>query len=364
MGRAPVVTRVATDGPDWRALLDAVPHDFAHLPGFLELSAAEVAGEPAALVVEGDGVRLGLPLILRPIPEPGTWAPTGWHDAVSAYGYPSPLLALAPGVAPDDPAVAAVLDALLAALRDLGVVSAFIRLHPLLDLPHDVLGRVGRVALLGPTVTVDLSRTEQELWADTSGFHRHSIERARKLGCEPRMDAGWAHVADFLHAYTATMARVGAGSDYFFSPEYVAGLQDVLGPAGRLAVVERDGEVEAAGLVTEVDGIVQLYLVGTLRSALPHSPAKVLEAYIRSWAKGRGDRWFHLGGGVGMAEDGLFRYKLGFSSLTHPYHTWDVVVDRERYDALVARRARLVGPDEEDDGRYFPLYRRPLPIGS
>ena len=70
------------------------------------------------------------------------------------------------------------------------------------------------------------------------------------------------------------------------------------------------------------------------------------------WAGGLGARWMHLGGGVGGAEDSLFRFKAGFSPRRHRFETWRWIVDPHAYE----RRCRHanVGADES----FFPAYRR------
>lgn len=105
------------------------------------------------------------------------------------------------------------------------------------------------------------------------------------------------------------------------------------------------GKVVAAGLVTEVCGIVQSFLAGSRNEFLRHSPAKVMENFVRYWAKARGSHWYHLGGGLGASSDSLFQFKLGFSPLTHPYRPRSrlrgatlpkrVIADAEAYLRLV-----------------------------
>lgn len=65
-------------------------------------------------------------------------------------------------------------------------------------------------------------------------------------------------------------------------------------------------------------------------------------------------RWLNLGAGAGVhatADDGLTRFKRGWSTGTRPAYLCGRIFDRRRYDELVAANG-LSGED------FFPLYRK------
>lgn len=344
---------------EWVRQLDLGDHDFSHFPAFTKLSAHEEGGESTAFFAEADGASLLIPLILRRVFDPVSLAATPYLDASSAYGYASPLLRSDGGRC--DEFLELGLRDFVDGLRDRGVAAAFIRLHPLLSFPIDALDQIGHVVHHGDTVSIDLGLSEEEIWARTSGFHRKSIRRAERLGYAATMDTEWRHFDDFVAIYQETMARVGAAPFYRFSREYFLRLREALGTSAHLCVVHVNGEIAAAGLVTEVCGIVQMFLGGSRREFLPHSPAKVMENFIRYWAKARGNRWYHLGGGAGASNDSLFKFKLGFSPLTHPYRTLRVIADADVYDRLVRRWEGRAGMPADGVDGFFPAYRKPFP---
>jgi hypothetical protein len=110
------------DDPAWSAFLAAARHDFYHLPAYVGLSARHEGGRPAAIHIADGDRQLLQPVIIRPIPG-------GGHDATSPYGYPGPL------VRGDDDGsfLSAALAEGVALLRQRGIVSLFVRLHPLLN---------------------------------------------------------------------------------------------------------------------------------------------------------------------------------------------------------------------------------------
>src|SRR5437773_35088 len=71
-------------------------------------------------------------------------------------------------------------------------------------------------------------------------------------------------------------------------------------------------------------------IVGTDRSSekdmqvlseLKFSPDRFVDDTRRVWAKEKGVRGFHLGGGASQ-KNSMFRYKAGFSDRRHVFFTW------------------------------------------
>src|SRR3954471_10798120 len=122
-GRAALLDPAA---PEWTDALRTAAHDMYHVPEYVVLDAKLYGGSPAAFSYTEDGRHLLMPLIVRDIPG------TALRDALSPYGYPGP-------VSDADPADLAFWERACAAmagtLRANGIVTAFVRLHPLLNTP-------------------------------------------------------------------------------------------------------------------------------------------------------------------------------------------------------------------------------------
>lgn len=334
---------IGADAPMWTEVLGRVRHDFYHLPAYVTLSAAWEGGIARALLVE-DGPRgLLLPIVIRPIPGGGS-------DAASPYGYPGPLI-----WGTNDPEfVREAFEAGIDHLRSEGIVSLFVRLHPLLD-EYPPEG-VGKLLSHGETVSVDLSQSLDEIWGQTRNNHRRDIGKSERLGYVAHVDADWEHFGTFVRLYRETMERLDAEDRYMFDERYFSRLRELLGPSGWLWVVTRDDAVAAAVLFVETSGIVQYHLAGTDEEHAWARPTKLLIRTVTEWAKERGDRRLHLGGGVGGADDSLMHFKAGFSDERHVFHTLRVVVDEPAYARLVAARDPALDPGDMDG--FFPLYRK------
>ena len=330
------------DAPEWETVLRAARHDFYHLPAYVALCASQEGGQPRALFVTDDSRAMLLPLVIRPIPGGGL-------DAVSPYGYPGPI-----GVGTDDPAFLRV--AFVAGLQVLhaaDIVSAFVRLHPLY--PLEPTG-IGTLVPHGQTVSIDLTLPTDELWAQTRTNHRRDITRAVRLGYVARMDQEWRHLDSFKHLYRATMARRSADPFYFFDDAYFDTLRDALGDSLQLCVVEKDGAIGAAGMFVETNGVVQYHLSGSDDALHLVQPTKLMIHFARGWAKDRGNRVLHLGGGVGGDSDSLLWFKGGFSPDRHTFATLRMVIDERKYGRLVEAHDPRLDPGVRSG--YFPLYRQ------
>jgi hypothetical protein len=337
---------IAPEDPAWVEVLRSEPHDFYHLPAYTALEATREDGDPRALLVESGRARLLLPLIVRGM--------TGGDvDATSPYGHPGPLV-----TGTDDAGWASeALEAGIERLRELGVISLFVRLHPLLN-ARPIEG-VGTLVRHGDTVAIDLSLSAEELWQQTRRNHRQQIRQAREAGYTVREDQAWERAPEFRAIYRATMDRLGASDCYRFDDEYFDALRSALGDRLHLAVVEIDGRVAAAMLFAETAGIVVTHLSGSDERDDRHQPTKLIYDFVRTWGRERGDRWMQIGGGCGGADDSLMHFKCGFSPLRFPFHTLRVIVRPDAYARLTSSLGCGASSAGEAIG-YFPAYRRPV----
>jgi hypothetical protein len=337
---------VGMDDPAWEDALARVPHDVYHLPGYARVEAEVNDATPVAFVHVGERSTFLLPLLLRPVPG------SAGVDAISPYGYPGPA---SDARLDDDGEWRAAVQSLQDCLRSRGVVACFVRLHPLLPGRLDALARAGTVVQHGHTVSVDLTVPEDVLWARTRSNHRRNIEQARRSGLEVVFD-DWSRLPEFVEAYHETMRRVGATESYFFPPAYFDCLRGQVPGSVHLAVVDDGGTLAGGGIFFEQDGIVQYHLGATRSHYLPRQPTKLLFDEVRRWASARGDRAFHLGGGVGGRVNPLFHFKAGFSDDRPPFFTWRLVPDPEGYAAALEAAGREL---PADDSGWFPAYRGP-----
>lgn len=330
-------------GPEWSAALALACHDVYHLPQYAAIEAEIEGGVAAAFCYrEGNSVLL-LPIVLHPTP-----GMSHYVDACTPYGYSGPVTNV-----PDDQGFTSrALASLLRVLRANRVVTLFARLHPLLPAPWDRYAEIGTVTTHGQTVSVDLSRSDAEIWSATRRGHRNQINRARNSGLRVVFD-DWSVLDSWITAYYANMQTVGALQRYFFPREYFLALRQRLPAEVHLAVaLAPDGAFVGGTLLFERSRFVQAHLAATQwEHPLSANAGKLLDDEARRWAKQRGALIYHLGGGIGGEHDSLFDYKAGFSDQRHVFRTWRVVVNRDAY-------AALLGALPPSPHGFFPAYRR------
>lgn len=358
MGSLMEANFVRPDSDRWKEVLATVRHDVYHLPDYVEIQAQQEQGTPVAFIAKEEDSTFLLPLILRPVATQRGDIPADLFDAVSHYGYSGPIINHSlTGV--DQSFMRRALNSLLILSERHGIASCFVRLHPILTTHLDALAEVGTVIRHGETVTIDLTLPAEELWRQTRSGHRSEINRARRAGHVAEMVDGDDAFEAFEAIYQETMERLGASDYYRFDRMYFQELRDRLCNLLHLGVVRIDGDIAAAALFTEIHGIVQYHLSGVRGEYLRHQPTKLLLDYARSWAKSRGNRVLHLGGGLGGRADSLFAFKAGFSHGRAPFHTWRIITDQEAYSRLTADWERQHGVEADDMQGFFPAYRKP-----
>jgi hypothetical protein len=349
---------VEPESPQWTDCLALIRHDVYHLPEYLRFAARmQEPGQPLAFVAQEEGRWFFLPILVRAIPPALVGSQAMLLDATSPRGYAGPVVGPV-----EDPAVAdftdRAIEAFTEACRRRNIVTVFVRLHPLLSPTPDILRRAGPVIEHGHSVSIDLGLSPDELWQQTRHNHRRDISKAVRLGYTARIDHDWAAMQAFVSAYEQSMDRLGAEPFWRLSRIYFDELRDSLDGRLHLCIAEVGGEVAAAALLTEVDGIVEYHLAGTADAHVLASPSKLIVDFARRWAKERGNRYLHLGGSL-RQDDSLSHFKAGFSPLRHPVSSWRLIVDRSAYRSLSNRWQSQEGMSADPVSGYFPAYRKP-----
>jgi hypothetical protein len=355
------VAHLQIDDPRWGEALRRLRHDFYHLPEYVRLDGEWNRARPMAFVARSGDEELFIPYLLRGceslFPEPMDGEKV--YDVVSPYGYPGLLLSDAarrsPGFARE------AMRGLSETLREMGACSAFFRMHPLLSDGLSELFPGGFFTAAGETVALDLTLDDAELWKGVREGHQWTIKKCRKLGFVPRMVSLGENIDRVMEIYRDTMDRVQARESYYFGRDYFSRLGEMSGRV-HCGVVESDGEPVAACVFLECGGIVQAHLGGTKSEFLSKSPFHLLLYSAAGWARSRGNRYLHLGGGVGGANDRLLQFKRGFSPLRFPFSTVRLITDEGKYRELTARWAQAADASGEGTSglEFFPAYRAPL----
>ena len=349
------------DAGEWRDVLrDCTRHDVYHTPEYHTVAESQQGGRARLFVMRRGGQVCALPFLIQEVRGLPWLRDVTCSDGTSVYGYGGPVCSLQGA----DPALAMEFgNSLRATLREQGIISLFCRLHPLIE-SEWLLTDVGQVVRQGTTVSIplDTASTVDEFAAMMSTSHRYDVRRLRSAGVVVEEDVQFSMLAEFIAAYHQTMRRNQASQWYFFDVQYFESLRAALGDRLRLFVARSAaGEFMSATLTFICGDIMQYHLAGTPDQFRRDSASKLNLAELAVWGAQRGFRHFHLGGGLGASdEDGLFRFKQGFSSRTHAFRVFRLVVLQKVYDDLCELRRQALGMIRDHPAQpYFPLYRAP-----
>ena len=333
------VESLAADDTRWDGLVDAAPTpDVYFRPGYCR--AYEAAGEGRIVAVQTETALF--PLMLRQLP----FGESGF-DAATPYGYG--------GILPLTEAADLVTD--VRRLRDWcatnGVVSALLRLHPLVGGLGDLSKADGvEIHEHGPTAAVDLAKVEDGRLTGMSKGRKADLNVARR-----ELELSWgsseADIERFRAVYDETMTRIGARDYYLFPPDYYQALADGLGDRLGVALALRGEEVAGGALFMADQRFAHYHLSGTTDAGRELKAGTLLVHAGAVWGAERGCELLHLGGGTEGA-DSLYAFKRSFGGREFRYSFATLVADPDRYDALVARRAEEPEPPRQD---FFPAYR-------
>lgn len=334
----------AAEPRGWLEALSDVAHDAYHLPGWALAEEALGSGVAMAVIARTRGATCVVPFIRRPLPDGRGW------DAASPYGYGGPAWTRD---APPD-VKRRLLSGAMSRLAQDGAVSFFGRTHPILDEMLSAACFGVPVVDQGPTVSIDLTASTEERWREIRSGHRSDIRRARDAGCSVELDTELRGIDAFACLYRETMIRIGAEESYLFGDRYFDTLRLTMGDSLLLGTVHQHGSLLGGALFSLAPGVGGVGYHLSAARALPGNlqPTKLLLAEVAEWAGRKGYGWMHLGGGLGAAEDSLFRFKSGFSPMRHRFRTLRVVLDKDRY-------VTMGGPSCVADDGYFPAYRDP-----
>jgi hypothetical protein len=224
--------------------------------------------------------------------------------------------------------------------RDEGLVTTFVRFHPLYANHRDAPLHVEELA---PTIAW---RLDGDLLAGLHGKHRNALRKAKASVADVTAAGG---LGGFVALYEETMRRAGATGFYFFAPAYWKALERT-GMLIRFDAIA-GGEVVASALCLASPPWLHYHL-GAVSEAGRKLGATTLVLYEAAvWAQGRGYERFHLGGGVGGRRDSLHEFKRRFD----PAGECEVAIGKLVHDEDTYR---ALGGDPTDLTGYFPAYRR------
>ncbi|WP_347375003.1 GNAT family N-acetyltransferase [Aequorivita sp. Q41] len=316
--------------------------DFYHTEFYHSL---EKDGTPIMLLVSSGEDFISLPLIIRNIQD------SEYLDATSVYGYCGPI-ANKPIEAIDFDFLTFFKNEVLNYFKQENIISVFSRLHPLIA-QKNIFIDFGDLVELNKTVSIDLTIPVDEQRRIYRKSLKSELNQLRRFGYTVEEPKDKFEIDAFIEIYNSTMDKLEASEGYYFSNEYFHSFLKNKDFESKLLLAKFEGVIVAGAIFTIVGGIMQYHLAGTKQEFIQKAPMKLILDEARLLGTSLGLKYLHLGGGVGGEDtDSLFRFKTAFSKNFHQFSVWKMVVDKEKYQELVIKKAL-----NDSDSGFFPLYR-------
>jgi serine/alanine adding enzyme len=316
---------IEVEPAEWDALLARLGVEDVYLRREYVESACTIEPGTPTFLSEGDAV---FPCILRQF--------RGAFDVTTPYGYGGPV-----AMAED---AQAFYGAYQEWCRERGVVSTFVRFHPLY-----ANQRYARIAVepLGSTVAWRLQAGD--LFARMHSHHRRVVRKAQRAELEVGVEES-PPLEEFAALYERTMARLDADAFYLFTPEYWASL----GALPLLLVsARREGELLASVLCFTAKPWLHYHLGASSDEGRRIGASHLVLYEAADWARGQGYELFHLGGGVGGRADSLHEFKSRFE----PGAEREFAIGRAIHDETAYHELTEETGGSAAFGDFFPAYR-------
>jgi len=310
-----------------------------HEISYLQIAALHEEGEIVLCVYRHPKGVVIYPFVLRPMPfgMPG-------YDIITPYEYGGPLVQ-----AVDAQAVrAGFREAFAGYCRSQGIVSEFVRFNPLLR-NQEGWGGFYELRKCCDNVVIDLSKDEDMILAGYRNSTRYNVRIACKRGVRVERSANPCLFVDIYHR---AMDRVNAAPFYYFSDAYFERLVD-LDSVSLYFARDGDGRVISAALFLHSRRYVHYHLSATATGVNRLAPGSLLLHSVALDMQRAGKKYLHLGGAA-ASQEGLLRFKRGFSGDRRGYYVGRRVQDLAKYEAAQAAWD-AANPGKSTD--YFPGYR-------
>jgi hypothetical protein len=310
-------------------------------------------GEPMLICYEDESARMCYVLMKNDIAGCALFKdrlpPGEFFDCETPYGYGGPLI--------DGEFSESSQKIFLAQLdtfcKENGIISQFIRFHPLLA-NQAFFSEISENVYMRDTIYIDTS-SEDIIFANLDSKNRNMIRKARKAGVQVvRRPIG--DYKAFLEMYCETMRQHNADDFYYFSEEYFEFMGNALKSNATIFYAMLDNRPISGAVFLFNDKIMHYHLAGMHREYRNLAAGNLLLYEAAGWAERNGITQMHLGGGL-SENDSLFLFKKQFNKNGRlPFYVGRTIFIRSTYDWLLQVRKQL-DPEFDVNNHFLIQYR-------
>lgn len=338
----------------WNSIVKSFPdYDVYYLQEYVSAFRHAGDGKPFLIYYSGDKMRLCYPMFKSDISQSSAFSGRlekgRYYDIATPYGYGGPLVKRY-----SESEMRSFFSMLKTHANEYGVVSQFIRFHPLLG-NEKYFAACCDVRRIKKTVFVDTADQETVL-ANMESRCRGAIQKAKQSGIEIHIDNSDYAKAEFVRLYLDTMNRLGTTPYYFFNNDFFNDLFLSMAGQYNLFCAVLDGKIISAAVILLCNQNMHYHLSGWDGAFHQFSPNNLLLYAAASWGAENGYKKFHLGGGV-EEDDNLFLFKKSFNKNgQRDYYIGRTIFCETQFRSLVKMRADF-DPDFDLDNNYMIQYR-------
>ena len=329
-------------------------HDVYHLPQYTKAFHVHGDGDPMLFYYQADHTQAINVVFKRDIARCSQFAgaipANTYFDISTPYGYGGFLIE----GETSEPAIAKLNDAYTDYCISSGIISEFVRFHPLLN-NHLSLAPMYEIMGMGPTVYLDLSSPEiieSNIYRKT----RNRIRKAKDSGVTVSMGNSAELYTLFEEMYNETMRRNNAQPYYFFEKTFYDSLRTDMKDNALIFYAVCQEEIICMEILLLCRNYMHAHLQGMRYEYRPLSPGALITYEEALWGNERGMERLHLGGGLGSKEDSIYKHKYYFNMNTDSrFYTGRKIFDPEKYEFLL--RLRGQAPSDVRSPGFFPAYR-------
>jgi len=350
------------DFKEWERLCLSAPHcDIYFFPQYVKIYELNGEGEGYCFVYyKSKNSYVLLPFIKRDINELDIFKDLKetFYDIISPYGYGGPFI-VNNGKINDERFKDGFLEEFNKFCIGSSIITEFCRLHPILENYKFLTGKLD-IQKRNETVYIDITQEINAIWKDIRKGHKSSIKKARKNNVEIIEDKTFEYLEDFLKLYYLTMNKRGAKSYYYFPRALFKNTIKFLNGNVKLFIARYNSKIISASLFMHYGDYIHYHFSSSDPDYLHLCANNLLIYKVALWAKEKGFKFFHLGGGVDAPEDSLFRFKSGFSNNRSTFFTYNRVYNKSVYEFLCKKKIEHEKQNNIQNINidYFPIYRR------
>ena len=322
-----------------------IDYDVYYLSGYVKSFMLHGDGGPQLLYYENEGLKAIYVYMKRKT------AIEGYYDSVTPYGYGGVLFE----GNTSEVNLQAFWRVYVEKMKEEGIVDNFVRYHPVLA-NAEPMKQISNVIDLGKTVAIDLS-SEEVIWNNIISKNRNMIRKAEKNGIEIRHGKDLELFKDFKRIYNTTMEKDHAEEYYFSEDAFYESIHRDLYDNYEMFYAVMDGQIIAMSIMLFANNQMHYHLSGSMLEYRNLAPSNLLLYKAALWGCEHGYKTFHLGGGVGSGEDGLYKFKAAFNrNSNYQFSIGKEIFDSEKYEELIEERASS-DIEFNHESKFFPLYR-------